>query len=109
MNVCAFYKETFAVQIAGLDATNAPNAVIYARNNGRVYVNGGYFPNDNASKFVLNKKDADRATTVIEVRGGKFGTFNPANNAAEEAGTNFVAEGYESVEVETNVWEVRAK
>ena len=94
---------------SGVDANNAPNAVIYARNNGRVYVNGGYFPNDNASKFVLNKKDADRATTVIEVRGGKFGTFNPANNAAEEAGTNFVAEGYESVEVETNVWEVRAK
>ena len=94
---------------SGVDADNAPNAVIYARNNGRVYVNGGYFPNDNASKFVLNKKDADRATTVIEVRGGKFGTFNPANNAAEEAGTNFVAEGYESVEVEANVWEVVAE
>lgn len=79
---------------SGIDANGEPNAVIYARGNGEVYVNGGYFPNDNASKFVLNKKDADRATTVIEVRGGVFGSFNPANNAAENPGTNFMAPGY---------------
>lgn len=81
---------------SGVDANNAPNAVVYARNNGQVYVNGGYFPNDNTSKFVLNKKDAHRATTVIEVRGGVFGYFDPANNEAENAGTNFVALGYAS-------------
>ena len=79
---------------SGVDANREPNAVVYARGNGEVYVNGGYFPNDNESKFVLNKKDADRETTVIEVKGGEFGCFNPANNAAENAGTNFVAEGY---------------
>lgn len=93
---------------SGVDVNNEPNAVIYARGNGKVFVNGGEFPNDNTSKFVLNKKDADRATTVIEVRGGKFWNFNPADNAAENPGTNFVAEGYKSqlVENETNVWEV---
>ena len=79
---------------AGVDANGAANAVVYARGNGQVYVNGGYFPNDNASKYVLNKKDADRATTVIEVRGGKFFNFDPANNAAENPAENFCAEGY---------------
>ena len=94
---------------SGIDENDEPNAVVYARGNGQVYVNGGNFPNDNSSKFVLNKKDADRATTVIEVRGGKFGAFNPADNAAETAGTNFVAEGYGSYELEENVWTVVSK
>ena len=91
---------------AGVDANGAANAVVYARGNGQVYVNGGYFPNDNASKYVLNKKDADRATTHIEVRGGKFVGFDPANNAAENPAENFVAEGYFSTEVAANVFVV---
>ena len=82
---------------SGIDANGEPNAVVYVRGNGKAYVNGGYFPNDNASKFVLNKKDADRATTTIEVRGGVFGSFDPANNAAENPGTNFMAPGYTTV------------
>ena len=63
------------------------------------------------SKFVLNKKDADRATTVISVTGGTFGAFNPADNAAETSGTNFVAEGYQSKETEagSNIWVVTKK
>lgn len=93
---------------SGVDAEGAPNAVIYARENGKVYVNGGNFPNENSSKFVLNKKDADRATTTIEVRGGTYGAFNPGNNAAEGAGTNFVAPGYESV-AEGDYFVVKAK
>ncbi len=91
---------------AGVDQNGDTNAVVYARGNGKVYVNGGTFPNDNGTGFVLNKKDADRATTIIEVTGGRFVGFNPADNAAENAGTNFVKAGYESIEVEPNVWEV---
>ena len=83
---------------SGVDAANNPNAVIYARGNGKVYVNGGYFPNDNTSKYVLNKKDGDRATTVIEVTGGTFGAFDPANNTAEGNNTNFVKDDYKSVD-----------
>ena len=96
---------------SGLDANGAPNAVIYARGNGKVYVKGGYFPNDNTSKFVLNKKDADRSTTTIEVSGGTFGAFNPGNNAAENPGTNFLATGYKSVETAegSNIWTVVAE
>ena len=82
---------------AGVDENGEPNAVVYARGNGKVYVKGGYFPNENNSNYVLNKKDADRATTVIEVKGGKFYNFNPENNAAENAGTNFCAEGYSAI------------
>lgn len=85
---------------SGLDENGLTNAVIYARGKGKVFVNGGEFPNDNLSRFVLNKKDGDRATTVIEVRGGKFYNFDPANNAAEGAGTNFVADGYYSSKVD---------
>ena len=79
---------------SGIDQNNEPNAVVYARNNGEVYVNGGVFPNEHNSKFVLNKKDAHRATTTIEVRGGKFYNFNPANNYAENPQESFLAEGY---------------
>ena len=91
---------------AGVDADGAANAVIYARGEGKVFVNGGYFPNEKNSTYVLNKKDADRTTTTIEVRGGKFVGFNPANNAAEGVGTCFVAEGYFSRQVAENVYEV---
>ena len=90
---------------SGVDADGEPNAVIYARGKGEVYVNGGTFPNDNNSKFVLNKKDADRATTVIEVAGGEFENFNPGDNEAENAGTNFLKAGY-TVVAEGNVYTV---
>ena len=97
---------------SGVDTASEPNAVIYARGNGEVYVNGGLFLNDNNTKFVLNKKDADRATTKIEVKGGKFYNFNPADNAAEGAGTNFLATGYkveETVDGTDNVYTVVAE
>ena len=92
---------------AGVDADGAANAVIYARGEGKVVVNGGTFPNENNSGFVLNKKDADRAKTTIEVRGGKFYNFDPANNAAEGAGTNFCANGFGTIEKD-NWYEVVA-
>ena len=91
---------------AGVDANGEANAVLYARGNGKIYVNDGLFPNESNSVYVLNKKDADRATTVIEVKGGTFHGFDPANNAAENAGTNFLASGYKSTEVSDNVWVV---
>ena len=79
---------------SGVDADGKPNAVIYARGNGEVYVNGGTFPNDNNSGFVLNKKDQDRETTVISVAGGEFKNFNPGDNEADGPGTNFMKDGF---------------
>ena len=86
---------------AGIDENGEANAVIYARGNGKIIVNGGTFPNGASSGFVLNKKDADRATTTIEVTGGTFTGFNPGNNAAEGAGTNFLAKGYKAENIGT--------
>ena len=83
---------------SGVDANGDPNAVVYARGNGKVFVNGGVFHNEHTSKYVLNKKDADRATTTIEVRGGLFQNFDPANNAAEGVDTSFMADGFATVQ-----------
>lgn len=84
---------------SGIDQNGESNAVIYARGKGEVYINGGTFEkSEGDAGFVVNKKDADRATTTIEIRGGMFKGFNPANNAAEGANTNFCATGYNTVQ-----------
>lgn len=72
--------------------------LIYASGTGCVEINGGVF---DAAKpeWTLNVRDADykAGTAKIIVKGGKFKGFDPANNKAEGAGTNFVADGYKSV------------
>lgn len=91
--------------------------LIYASNGGSVYIYGGEFIGaentgaepGTANKFsLLNVKDSDykSGASEIVVYGGKFHGFDPADNVSEGPNTNFVAEGYKSVEVETNVWEV---
>jgi hypothetical protein len=88
----------------GLVKVNCGNFVgnkeaVYVQNTGKVEIYGGTFEATNDDKrFVLNKYDSDRATTSITVYGGTFVGFNPANNAAEGKNTNFVAEGYASVD-----------
>ncbi len=92
--------------------------LIYASAGGNVYIYGGeFYPNEKQSGVsgttdrytALNVKDADyrSGASEIVVYGGKFYGFNPANNTSEGPNTNFVAEGYESIEVEPNVWEVQ--
>lgn len=78
---------------AGKDENGEANAVVYVRGEGKAFVNGGYFPNENASNYVLNKRDADKTTTVIEVRGGKFVGFDPANSPSEYPAESFLADG----------------
>ena len=91
--------------------------LIYASAGGNVYIYGGEFIGagntgsepGTANKFsLLNVKDKDykSGASEIVVYGGKFHGFNPADNLSEGPGTNFVAEGYKSVEVEEDVWEV---
>ena len=92
--------------------------LIYASNGGKVYIYGGEFHASEKHPYekmdsetvvysALNVRDTDKSNSEIIVKGGKFYNFNPANASSECEGTNFVAEGYESVEVEPNVWEVR--
>jgi hypothetical protein len=48
---------------------------------------------------MLNCIDANytNGTAVISVSGGSFYGFDPGDNAAEGEGTNFLADGYQSV------------
>ena len=88
--------------------------LIYASNGSSVEIYGGEFhANENKgaigtkNKFpALNIKDSDRKNTTIKVYGGKFYGFNPQNNVSEGVDTNFVADGYKSIEIEPNIFEV---
>lgn len=93
---------------SGVDENGEPNAVIYARNNGKIFVNGGNFPNAANSKFVLNVRDQDHkaGTAKIEARGGIYTNFNPGQSPSENPVASFVAPGYKSVEIDNNVWQI---
>lgn len=83
--------------------------VLYAER-GTINIYGGTFKllgiaevDDNGQyKFLLNCLDASYKSGIakINVFGGKFYNFNPANNASEGVGTNYVADGYKVVESE---------
>jgi hypothetical protein len=87
--------------------------LIYASNGGKVIIHGGEFiatpkgseagtGNDYSA---LNIKNSDREISSITVYGGRFYGFNPADNVSEGEHTNFVAEGYKSVQ-NGDWWEV---
>ena len=68
---------------------------------GTVTINGGYFANQTGdAEYLLNCIDSsyNNGTPSIIVKGVSFMNWNPANNAAEGAGTNFLAAGYTVVE-----------
>ncbi len=80
---------------------------------GTVTINGGTFEislenEGDAYNYVLNCVDDNykNGTAKIEVKGGTFYKFNPENNAAEGVGTNFVAEGYFSVDNDNGTYKV---
>jgi hypothetical protein len=76
---------------------------------GTLVVKGGTFDiqqllggSTNEAKYhlLLNCLDANysNGTAKITVSGGRFHYFDPGNNSAEGAGTNFLAPGYKSVQ-----------
>ena len=78
--------------VGATDKTD-PNAhfdLIYAKNGGEVIINGGTFECETPA-FTLNSHDTYKG--VITVNGGTFVGFDPRNNAAETAGTTFMAAG----------------
>ena len=74
---------------------------------GKAEIKGGTFSIVQTSdggdpyRFLLNCYDSNRQAgkASIVVTGGTFENFNPADNAAEGAGTNFVDEGYKAVKI----------
>ena len=69
---------------------------------GHIEIKGGKFSQTGYenNNYVLNLKDKSNAS--IAVTGGEFVGFDPANNAAEGTGTNFVVDGYASTKVGDN-------
>lgn len=94
-----------------VDANGKGNACIYAKESGQVTVNGGEFyagPGEFGYDYVLNVKDADRATASITAYGGTFHNFNPAYCKTEGDPTNFLASDCVSlcIDENTNTWKV---
>ena len=72
---------------------------------------GGVFETTGDAKYLINCKDEPykEGKCAIKIMGGIFVGFNPADNTAEGAHTNFVATGYKSVETTYNgkqAWKV---
>ena len=97
------------------DGTYVGNIHAVYVNEGTAEIKGGkysiqqtYPDAGKAYGFVLNcyDKNYKNGTAKIIVSGGEFEKFNPADCVAEGAHTNFVAEGYMSVEAEEGVWTV---
>lgn len=69
---------------------------VFAQAAAQVVINGGTYKSIEYPQFTLNLRDKNKKptdTATITVYGGSYYKFNPANNAAEGEGTNFVAEG----------------
>ena len=75
----------------------------------KLNIYGGVFEADGDAKFVINCQDEDKDRCTVKVMGGTFVGFNPADNTADGAHTNYVATGYKSVETTYNgkqAWKV---
>ena len=75
--------------------------LIYVMDRAVVNVAGGKFEtamlNAQGTSLLLNIYDRDRATAKINITGGQFVAFDPADCVSEGPHTNFVADGYKSV------------
>lgn len=82
-----------------------------AYNQCNLNIYGGVFETTGDAKYLINCKDEPYkdGKCAIKIMGGIFVGFNPADNTAEGAHTNFVAPGYKSVETTYNgkqAWKV---
>lgn len=82
-----------------------------AYNQCNLNIYGGVFETTVDAKYLINCKDEPYkdGKCAINIMGGIFVGFNPADNTAEGAHTNFVAPGYKSVETTYNgkqAWKV---
>ena len=77
--------------------------LIYVMDRAVVNVAGGKFEtamlNAQGTSLLLNIYDHDRATAKINVTGGQFVAFDPADCISEGPHTNFVADGYKSTQI----------
>lgn len=82
-----------------------------AYNQCNLNIYGGVFETTGDAKYLINCKDEPYkdGKCAIKIMGGTFVGFNPADNTADGAHTNYVAPGYKSVETTYNgkqAWKV---
>ena len=92
------------------DGSSSPCIYLFG-NTGVAYANitGGVFEADGDAMFTINCDDTNKSRCHVKVMGGIFVGFNPADNTADGAHTNYVAPGYKSVETTYNgkqAWKV---
>ena len=100
------YVKDGNVVVKGGDIKAGTSAVqVY---NGSANIEGGNFSATSSDVYVINCIDAayTSGAAKVNITGGTFVGFNPADNAAEGVGTNFVAEGYKAVENGAGVYTV---
>lgn len=80
--------------------------LIYVMDNAVVNIADGKFEtamlDAQGTSLLLNIYDAHRATAKINVTGGQFVAFNPADCTSEGPHTNFLAPGYKSKKISDN-------
>lgn len=72
----------------------------------------GVFESEGNPQYLINCQDDFRSKCHIKIMGGIFVGFNPANNTAEGANTNWVPDGYVSTQItykDKTAWEVKKK
>ena len=74
---------------------------LFQANGGDVYISGGVFKAaeyDGDYRYTLNHVDSKKNVGKIEVTGGKFYMYNPAESASESPVMDFVKDGYDVTE-----------
>lgn len=83
------------------------------KNNAVLIINGGVFESATEdATFLINMDDNNFGPASIQIMGGTFVGFNPADNTADGEHTNYVADGYVSTQITYNgktAWEVKKK
>ena len=75
--------------------TYTSGTTCFQANGGEVYIKGGEFDVVDADKtYILNHIDGKKNDGLIEVTGGRFHGFDPANSNSENPAMNFVKPGY---------------
>lgn len=99
---------------AGLDKDNKSSDLILLRPSQKyqkasLNIYGGVFESEGDSTYLINCKGSDISRCTINIMGGTFVGFNPADNSADGEHTNYVAAGYKSTKTTYNgkdAWEV---
>lgn len=97
--------------VGGSPKENSSECILIGYYNTDCYLNitGGIFESDGDATYLINCMDDYKKRCHVKVMGGTFVGFNPADNTADGAHTNYVASGYKSVETTYNgkqAWKV---